>query len=79
MRHDTSNAASEPCSSAIVPEYGSDWFVVLFKFNFVRIDRGDCLECLASSTFGVNHAMALKLYVKIFDVFQVYGVDSCNG
>jgi hypothetical protein len=89
MRHDTADASSELRSSPVVPEHGGHGLVsqgrfrmkppVLFKFNLVRIDRGDRLECLASSTFCVNHAMALKLYVKIFDLFQMYGVNSGNG
>jgi hypothetical protein len=89
MRDDAPNPPSEPCPSAIVPEHGSGRLVrqrrlpvypsVLFKFNFVRIDRGDRLECLASGTFGVDHAMALKLNVKIFDLSQVFDAGSGNG
>ena len=37
------------------------------------------MQCLASSTFGVDHAMAIKLNVKIFDLSPVFGAESGNG
>jgi hypothetical protein len=50
--------------------------LVLLEFSF---HGSDISECLASSTFGVDHAMALQLDVKIFDFSQVFGAASGNG
>jgi hypothetical protein len=89
MRDDTSNAPSHSSSLPIVPEHGGSRLVwqrrfsvqpsVLFKFKFVRINRRDRLECLASSAFGVDDTMTVKLNVKIFDLSQVIGFGSDNG
>jgi len=89
MRDDTSNAPSQPRPPSIVPEHRGNGLVrqrglsvypsVFFKFNTVRIDCSDRSECLASGTFGVDHAMTLKFDMEILDLSQVHGVDSGDG